>query len=122
MVAGFLNPAFSGPHSVDVHRPASTISAGEETLEAWVSVATGMACLLEPMPAWQQDSIFGDVSGGRFRLTWGTTPTLERGYRVTWQGRRFSVRPDMEDTARPIGSSSVPLYQTAVLEEDVIRG
>lgn len=104
------------PHRASVKRPSVSIADHEETQGAWTEVYSSLRCLLEPMPAWRQATILGDIGGGRFSFTWGSE-TLQEGDRVTVTSRVFEFKKEFEDVWRPAHETSIEPFQTGVLEE-----
>lgn len=104
-------------HTAAVYRESTTVANQAETFAGYSLVTSTLACLIEPMPAWRQATILGDISGGKFCVSWGTD-ALQDGDRIVWNSRKFTLQLNADDRYRPSGSG-VPAYQTGTLVEEV---
>lgn len=108
------------PHTAVVKRINPTLASGDESQGAWTTVQASLACLVEPMGAWRQATILGQVGGRRYVISWGSE-VLREGDRVEVLGRRFTLELEADDQHRTAGATTIPGYQTGRLEEDPVN-
>ncbi|TXH16685.1 MAG: hypothetical protein E6R03_05075 [Hyphomicrobiaceae bacterium] len=105
------------PHSVQVLRESREIVDGEAEFSGYSEVFAGLRCLVEPMGAWHQQTILGDLHGFTWHMSW-STEVLQSGDRVVWDGKNHELRLNARDCFRG-SDSTIPSYQTGFLSEDL---
>lgn len=103
------------PHTAQVLRRSSSVSALVETPGAWTTVHASLPCEIEPQGAKRKMTLLGSISGRVYQMSWGTEEVLD-GDRVVWNNRTFRFHYDSDDTQRLGGI--VDAYQTGILTEE----
>lgn len=104
-------------HTASVQRESRTIEDTANVFNGYAQVIATLRCLVEPMGAARQAIIFGNITQGKFHISWGTETLLD-GDLVTWQGRVYRFQPDRDDRYRS-GGTRVFAFQTGMLEEQI---
>lgn len=104
-------------HTVGVQRESRTVENTATVFNGYAEVIASLRCLIEPMGAARQATIFGNICQGRFHISWAGEE-LKDGDLVTWQERVYRFQPDRDDRYRS-GGTRVFAFQTGMLEEQV---
>lgn len=117
------------PHVAEVWRESTAVVDGEMVDDGLVKVINALDGLLEPMGAFRQATILGNLAGYRYHWTWGTQALQEgdelrfeaasmAAYPLIYQ-KRYTLKLDRNDTLRPVGQTGIRAYQVGFLEEVV---
>lgn len=101
-------------HRAAISRATDSIANAEETFLPWTSIYSSLACLIEPLNAFQRSVGPGESGTYNYLVTWGTAVLLD-GDRVTWNGRVFDLALNDDDQHRT--GTRIQAYQTGYLKE-----
>lgn len=104
-------------HTVQVLRESRAIVDSETVFGDYAEQFAGLKCLVEPMGAWHQSTILGELSGFTWVITWGTE-VLKSGDRVIWDGKPHEIKMNARDVFRG-ENTTLPPYQTGFLSEEI---
>lgn len=104
-------------HTASVQRESRTIEDTANVFNGYAEVIAVLKCLIEPMGAARQATIFGNFCQGRFHISWASEE-LKDGDLLTWQGRVYRFQPDRDDRYRS-GDTRIFAFQTGMLEEQI---
>jgi hypothetical protein len=106
------------PHTAVVEREGRSVATQSTSFPGLSVVYASMACLVEPMAAWRQQTLLGEFAGLTWHITWGAE-VLYDGDRVTWEGKTYVLRLHSNDQFRGVTTTTIPPYQTGFIEEEI---
>ena len=96
-----------------VYRIEQTTDGTGKKSSAESTVFASLPCRMAPLDAKIQKAAFGDYASSRLLMEWGEE-VLSITDVVSYRGKRYKLKPILEDAYRP-AFSQVPNYQTAAL-------